>query len=1097
MKPKTKLRLTITFTLCCSTLGLSAVEESPLIKQELAPFSNPAFEKNLKGWGGNNSDDYKSATASDGKTVYQVVEDAFEGDNALAVPMAEFVEPGTLHLARSFRLKQGGKYYVSAKVKTEGDARAFLRVVSSADEVPQVFVVQQYGSLRTVSVRTNGYWMGFSDHIVSEVVYQQAYWREIGVTLVTTGQTMNVVSPSPETADCELRFGAFGQGTAYFDDIRVYELNDYSQYLRFKLLEPREDKYYIAMQARANRPREYRIMSYFNDEGVEPLQYSPWIELNEGGGKYGRRFSGNPAGWYPGVITAGFKFQTLGTNVFKKIKVQADFAYGPDESKILNTITEENGGNIMALSFAREGAGPFEFANSFQLMREDAQDRNTLVKSLNLPPVQLNKFHIETTVGGHGSFFSDPRIVEFEMDTVGRIGFNALTHLSNPYREVAATKGIEKTHQIHRSSTLQFVPKAIPEELEEAARYRWNARAMQVSEGFRESVEKKRNIHRFNLDDMGEAFSRAVDMMVQAMNRHDPGMIPIISCFDVGDEIGGHAFAGKAYNDQYREYLKRHGIGPRDLGKETWDDVFPVTWGAGNSPLPHMRPRDRSDVAACAQYYWSLKFWSWANANMYRVVTEELVKRFPGVTTRLNFGQPWYNAATDMRGTDCWEYVRQGGITAMCNEDWVSTYMGSRFTGIQLNSYLSDLDRSIASVKNLALQAYVMPERERHIQRKLASVIGKGVKEINLFSFGPAYSSFDNWSQSFSMVKGVSRFLRNLAKAEDVLYAGQPRKPEVAIIWSGSNEIWREKEPKSFDSHMGDTLYNGHYIHFGLSHEHVPVDFIDEVKVEEGGLSEYKVVYLSARNLRRKSQEALAKWVKKGGYLWSDALSGVEDEYGQPCDILQSVIGIQDCDVSESPLIDYRPEYGLPYQKPLDTITFNDSGDTVRAIGTTVKFSLSDPKDTSVIATFEDGSPAVIERNVGKGKVHYVGTLAGCSYGWTIDRVWGKIETGYKNANRRLISDFPARVGAKMPLSCSVPLVEASLLESDEGIGVVLANYAGEDPIGEVKLSVVSPSEVDSVTSTERGKLSFKYDTDRKTVSFSLPLDLVDIVVLK
>jgi hypothetical protein len=1092
-----KKSLLVLFWFCCSTLCLSATEESPLIKKELSPFSNPGFEENLKDWGANNSAVYKTALASDGKTTCRVADKAFDGGKSLAIPMAEFVEPGTLHLARSFRLKQGGKYYVSAKVKTEGDARAFLRVVSSADEVPQVFAVQQYGSLRTVSVRTNGYWMGFSDHIVSEVADSQAYWREIGVTLVTTGQTMNVVNPDPETADCELRFGAFGQGTAYFDDIRVYELKDYSQYLRVKLLEPQTDKYYIAMQARANRPREYRIRTYFRDEGVEPQEHSPWIELNEGGGKYGRRFSGNPACWYPGVITAGFKFQTHGTNAFKKIKVQVDFAYGPDESKILKTITEENGGNILSLIFAREGAGPFEFANSFRLMREDAQDRNALVKSLNLPPVNLKKFHIETTVGGYNPFFSDPRIVELEMDNVAGIGINALTHLVNPYREVAARKGIKKTHQVHRSSTLQFVPKAIPEELEVAKRYPFNAKAMKVSPSFRRSMEEGRNVHRLNFDDMQESFAKAVAQWMGHVTRNDPGAISIISCVDVGDEIGGHAFAGKAYNEYYREYLKKQGISPSDFGKEKWEDIYPVTWGASNNPLPHMRPKDRTDVAACAQYYWSLKYWSWCNARMYRVVTSELEKSLPGITTRLNFGQPWYNAATDMRGTDCWEYARRRGITAVCNEDWVSTYSGSRFTGIQLNSYLADLNRSIAAVQNLGLQAYVMSEKERHIQRKLASVIGKGVKEINLFSYGPGYSSFDNWSQSFSMVKGVSKFIRNLAKAENVLYPGQPRKPEVAIVWSGSNEIWREKEPTTFDSHKGDTLYNGHYIHFGLLHEHVPVDFIDEVKIEEGGLSEYKVVYLSARNLRRKSQEALAKWVKEGGFLWTDALSGVEDEYGQACNILLPVIGIDGCNVNESALLDYRPEYGLPLQKPLDTITFTDSGETISAIGTIVKFSLSDPKSSDVLATFEDGSPAIIERKVGKGKVHYVGTLAGCSYGWTVKRVWGKIEAGYRKANRRLISDFPARVGAKMPLTCSVPLVEANLLESDEGIGIVLVDYAGEDPIDEVKLSVSVPSRISSISSVEHGELPFEYDKDKKTVDCSLPLDLVDILVLK
>ena len=83
-----------------------------------------------------------------------------------------------------------------------------------------------------------------------------------------------------------------------------------------------------------------------------------------------------------------------------------------------------------------------------------------------------------------------------------------------------------------------------------------------------------------------------------------------------------------------------------------------------------------------------------------------------------------------------------------------------------------------------------------------------------------------------------------------------------------------------------------------------------------------------------------------------------------------------------------------------------------------------------------------------------------------------------------------------MPLTCSVPLVEANLLESDKGIGIVLANYAGEDPIDEVKFSISVPSKIKSVTSMELGKLPFTFHRDTKTVDVSLPLELVDILVL-
>ena len=76
-------------------------------------------------------------------------------------------------------------------------------------------------------------------------------------------------------------------------------------------------------------------------------------------------------------------------------------------------------------------------------------------------------------------------------------------------------------------------------------------------------------------------------------------------------------------------------------------------------------------------------------------------------------------------------------------------------------------------------------------------------------------------------------------------------------------------------------------------------------------------------------------------------------------------------------------------------------------------------------------------------------------------------------------------------------MVEADLLESAEGIGVVLANYAGEEALPEVRLTIAVPGRVSSVTSAEKGALPFTYNNDKKTVEVSLPLELVDILMLK
>jgi hypothetical protein len=335
------------------------------------------------------------------------------------------------------------------------------------------------------------------------------------------------------------------------------------------------------------------------------------------------------------------------------------------------------------------------------------------------------------------------------------------------------------------------------------------------------------------------------------------------------------------------------------------------------------------------------------------------------------------------------------------------------------------------------------------------------------------------------MVEGVARFVRKLEKAEDVLYPGQPRPAQVAMIWSQSDEIWRDSQ---------DTLIDQMFVYLALLHDQIPVDFVDEAGIEEGRLAQYKVAYLCGRNLRRDAQRKLGEWVKEGGRLWLDGVAGAEDEYGQPCDLLDAVAGIKRQTPVRSGLDNYRPESGLSDQKPLDTIRIPSATEPVAAIGTKVPVTIAPQSAATILSTFADKAPALVESRHGQGRCRYVATLPGLAYGQTAERVPGKIETGYREPHRKLITGFALESGIERPVTCSVPMVEADLLESDRGTGLVLANYTGQ-PLPQLDLTVVMPVKPSAVFSSERGEIPFQYDSQTRRVQLSLPLDSVDFVV--
>ncbi|HXK44520.1 MAG TPA: beta-galactosidase trimerization domain-containing protein, partial [bacterium] len=500
-------------------------------------------------------------------------------------------------------------------------------------------------------------------------------------------------------------------------------------------------------------------------------------------------------------------------------------------------------------------------------------------------------------------------------------------------------------------------------------------------------------------------------------------------------------------------------------------------------------PTDRTAVDSCINYYWTLRYWNYATAKVYTILAEEITKRMPSVKVRVNFGPPWaYGYCSYMRGAEIWEFARQNSVTDFWNEDWLNT-SGWRNAGIQMVSYLVDLSKSCARLNNADVSAFVMPvAKPENIQLKLASVIGKGAKKIDVYRYGPAYASPDNWSGSTDMAQGISHFTRILEKAEGILFSGKPRKPELAIIWSAGEPVWATDDA---------SMWNQQLIYLALQHQQIPVDFVDEFMVEQGALKQYKVAVLTSQYLRKSTKKAIVDWVSNGGNLWVDGIPATNDEYGQPCEMLLPVIGIKDITVVDSAIgRSMNPQNGVNLSIIPGTIKMTQSDDTISAVGRKIIFSLRNPEKTKVIGVWEDNKPAVIEHRYGKGRVFYAGTYAGHSYNSGVERIPGKIEIGYREKERKLITDFILGCGIQRPVWCSVACVQADLLESDQGIGIVLSNYSGI-PQNQITVYIDAKKPVSSVVSAQKGLLQFTQDTKTNIITTSVSLDIFDFILLK
>jgi hypothetical protein len=985
-----------------------------LFKKEIFPITNPGFEQQSSGW--NIKVTEKKEPLPD--ITYSFENIAVEGNYSFAITCNK---KKWTYVPKAFQVEKGKRYYISAKIKTVGEITGAIRVVYGA-------VGEPYSN----RIDPN------SDWSIAELTFVG------GKHPLGFGEPKN---PDPNISYCELRLEVNGIGTVYFDDIKVYEMKDYSLYLRFTLIKPEGKQYKIKIHGLYGPPNWFFTI-YPSKNVFSSGIKTEWIDFGQFNEFKGR-----------GNVYAGIYFEPI-TEKFDEIEAIIDFAYMPDESCIVKSVMRKTPGNIIGLIIPKTENIPDYFLSNFKLLDDDIKKRNEFVKSLNLPPVNLKKFYVEVHLKGFGCVFSDPSMVETEIDTIKNIGFNGLdtqySGLAGVYRKVAEKYGIKQTHHTFRISKLPSDPQT------KKVLCDWN--------------------------EIRRACSSFVENTLEKLKNEDPEQIPIIKFIDTGDEIAGEVFGGFEYEEGYKEYLKTQGLKEKDLKIKNWDELkIYGSWSWRDSWK--MRPSDRTQVESCINYYWTLRYWNWCTARVYRILTEEIIKRMTWVQVRVNFGPPWaYGYCSYMRGAEIWEFARQKSVTDFWNEDWLNT-SGWRNAGIQMVSYLVDLSRSCAKINNLDVSAFVMPvSGVENIQLKLASVIGKGAKKIDIYRYGPQYYSPDNWSGNIEMTEGVAKFLRKLEKAEDIIFPGKVRNPEVAIIWSASDPVWATDDA---------SMWNQQLIYLALQHKQIPVDFVDEFLVEKGALKNYKVAILTSQYLRKSSKKAIVEWVFNGGNLFIDGIPATGDEYGQYCDLLLPLIGIDDLKIIDNASgRSLNPQNGVPPEIITGKIKIRPSEEIINGVGKKIQFKLREPEKTKIIGEWEDGSPAIIEHKYGKGKVYYVGTYAGHSYNFPVERIPGKIETGYRERERRIITDFILSCGINRPVWCSIDCIQADLLESDNGIGVVLSNYKGNYQ-KEVIINIDAKKDISSVESVQYGSLKFYQDRKTRIVTISLPLDVFDFILLK
>ena len=559
----------------------------------------------------------------------------------------------------------------------------------------------------------------------------------------------------------------------------------------------------------------------------------------------------------------------------------------------------------------------------------------------------------------------------------------------------------------------------------------------------------------------------------------------------------------------FHDYLKARNFTPQDFGKATWDEVKLIG------------RKQYTDLPSRRLFYWSNRFVPWASSRFFAEVArayEEVIR--PGLPVLVNFnnfmgigyqpGPVGNNAAkTDPNAAmgmhDWLEFGRERGTTAIATEDWFGDDQAYQW------SFYAAKQRSAAEMSGVGIGALVIPrvsgQRPYGMAQKLMSLVGNGAKTIQFFVYGPEYSFPINcYSENMAVMKPLSNGMRLAAKAEDLLYPGQARQPQVAILTPQSSPLWDLEEQGVAQGLIDVTntnLYNGHMaymsetnaLYMALEHSAVPVRFVDEQKLTESNFKTTKVLYVTAPDLPQESATAILQWVRDGGTLVTTAGAGMFDRYHQPMNTLTEASGKQPAAPVRMPIFSFDDvkANGTLLNHP----THSGLGATVfgerEKLGDITTMPTASTHAAQITATFDDGTPARTERALGKGRIIHFACYPGISYRKSATGSTNGLPSGFSEAWRNLIVKPVSTAGASLPVRVNKAMIEAPALYSTGGVAVTLLNWSGAAQ--DVEVTIATDKKVRRVESAEKGKLSFK--ASKLGVTVRLPLGDVDVLSLR
>ncbi len=767
--------------------------------------------------------------------------------------------------------------------------------------------------------------------------------------------------------------------------------------------------------------------------------------------------------------TAGVSVAKEGKPLTGPVRVRLELARSRDATDAVASKIMEGPAAGWKFVLPERGVADAEIPRRVRTLEEEAQHHLDATRDFGLSREEMPKKFISVTacIVGIDTVGND-EVANMEVETLLRLGYNTLSHV--PYE-------VSKKLEIPYCQMGEHRP---PDTLDEAValeHYHSGAKAF------------------------AEVFGSTKQMRTFAVSDEPHWYFPSRT-----DDLNNDA----AVLERFQEYLQEKGLSPSELGQESWAEVK-----LGGSPDPE------APLSARRLWYHTVRFVGYDDSRRYGVAARALRQVYgdqllaftnwnsPGIFY-LNLTQRSSDGHYLYASHDWFEFSRLGGGTCLWMGPGMEEGGGPHGSTFRTWSMMLNLLRSAAQQGPGRFGAYIhhggaiAEDRGHEVELSIMALAGYGGSAYNSWIYGPSYAFTEwMWSEKLGHYDDVADANRLIGKAEDFLVDGVPPPAEVALLWPIASQLY-DLNQNGYWTYNCDFLVEMEHIWFALNHRGIPVEFVDDVIVQRGDLAPYKVLYVTGPSLEHETAAAIRDWVRQGGQLWTCAAAGMRDEYNQPLDLLDDVLGVEHRRVEKTQW-DYAAKNGLKNLPPLAKVVMEASEglgtEAWNAYGSRGKFQVmmgqvkgGQVKGGQVRGRFDDGKPAVIRNQYGQGASLHFATMPGLAYGRGAHQVDRVPTTDYPPRIADLITNLATDADILAPVKTSPPYVEAVLLKSDKGRAVTLLNWSGK-PLSRAQVTLLDAPDAGSVRSARLGDLKFRRGRDG-SISVQLPMPRVADVLL-